>query len=102
VYIRGLHPTTDDELLLRYTQRFGDVETSKAIIDTGSGACKGYVLVHTSVSSVAQGTNPKDLVSVSPSSMTSAIRRSAFEASIASAMKLVLQGYGELSTFTRE
>jgi len=46
VYIRGLHPTTDDELLLRYTQRFGDVETSKAIIDTGSGACKGYVLAH--------------------------------------------------------
>ncbi|KAM0280764.1 hypothetical protein ACHAO9_011043 [Fusarium lateritium] len=42
VYIRGLHPTTDDELLYHYTARFGPVETSKAIIDTGTGACKGF------------------------------------------------------------
>lgn len=43
VYIRGLHPTTDDELLYLYASRFGAVETSKAIIDTSTGACKGYV-----------------------------------------------------------
>lgn len=41
VYIRGLHPTTDDELLFKYASRFGEVETSKAIIDTSTGACKG-------------------------------------------------------------
>jgi len=41
VYIRGLHPTTDDTLLLKYAERFGEVETSKAIIDTSTGACKG-------------------------------------------------------------
>lgn len=41
VYIRGLHPTTDDELLYHFASRFGPVETSKAIIDTGTGACKG-------------------------------------------------------------
>ncbi len=41
VYIRGLHPTTDDELLLHYAERFGPVEQSKAIIDTATGACKG-------------------------------------------------------------
>lgn len=41
VYIRGLHPTTDDELLFLYAARFGSVETSKAIIDTATGACKG-------------------------------------------------------------
>lgn len=41
VYIRGLHPTTDDEMLAKFTSRFGPVETSKAIIDTGTGACKG-------------------------------------------------------------
>lgn len=41
VYIRGLHPTTDDDLLLKYAERFGPVETSKAIIDTNTGACKG-------------------------------------------------------------
>ena len=43
VYIRGLHPTTDDELLYKFASRFGPVETSKAIIDTGTGACKGSV-----------------------------------------------------------
>ncbi|KAG6277904.1 hypothetical protein E4U48_000830 [Claviceps purpurea] len=42
VYIRGLHPTTDDGLLYKFTSRFGRVETSKAIIDTGTGACKGF------------------------------------------------------------
>ncbi|KAK4199648.1 putative sporulation-specific protein 5 [Triangularia verruculosa] len=42
VYIRGLHPTTDDELLHRYASRFGTVEQSKAIIDTATGACKGF------------------------------------------------------------
>ncbi|KAK0643623.1 hypothetical protein B0T16DRAFT_331142 [Cercophora newfieldiana] len=42
VYIRGLHPTTDDELLLHYASRFGKVEQSKAIIDTATGACKGF------------------------------------------------------------
>lgn len=47
VYIRGLHPTTDDELLLRYAQRFGEVEQSKAIIDTATGACKGYAPIYT-------------------------------------------------------
>lgn len=41
VYIRGLHPTTDDALLLQFASRFGNVETSKAIIDTGTSACKG-------------------------------------------------------------
>ncbi|OAA55328.1 RNA-binding protein [Niveomyces insectorum RCEF 264] len=42
VYIRGLHPTTDDALLLQYAERFGEVEQSKAIIDTATGACKGF------------------------------------------------------------
>jgi hypothetical protein len=44
VYIRGLHPNTDDETLAAYAARFGRVETSKAIIDTSTGACKGYLL----------------------------------------------------------
>ncbi|CAH0048651.1 unnamed protein product [Clonostachys solani] len=42
VYIRGLHPTTDDEMLFHFASRYGAVETSKAIIDTGTGACKGF------------------------------------------------------------
>ena len=46
VYIRGLHPNTDDETLAAYAARFGKVETSKAIIDTSTGACKGYESSH--------------------------------------------------------
>ncbi|KAI1002324.1 hypothetical protein K3495_g5874 [Podosphaera aphanis] len=42
VYIRGLHPNTDDTTLAAYAARFGKVETSKAIIDTSTGACKGF------------------------------------------------------------
>lgn len=42
VYIRGLHPDTNDETLAAYAARFGSVETSKAIIDTATGACKGF------------------------------------------------------------
>ena len=45
VYIRGLHPNTDDATLAAYATRFGQVETSKAIIDTSTGACKGYDLI---------------------------------------------------------
>lgn len=41
VYIRGLHPETNDETLAAYANLFGRVETSKAIIDTGTGTCKG-------------------------------------------------------------
>lgn len=47
VYIRGLHPTTDDRLLYEFASRFGPVETSKAIIDTNTGACKGYMQLMT-------------------------------------------------------
>ena len=41
VYIRGLHPDTNDETLAVYASLFGRVETFKAIIDTATGTCKG-------------------------------------------------------------
>jgi hypothetical protein len=41
VYIRGLHPHTNDDTLAAYAVRYGKVEQSKAIIDTQTGACKG-------------------------------------------------------------
>ena len=41
VYIRGLHPDTNDKTLVGYASLFGRVETLKAIIDTATGACKG-------------------------------------------------------------
>lgn len=78
VYIRGLHPTTDDDLLLRYASRFGAVETSKAIIDTATGACKGYA-IDPSMTVVAPTNTGSDLAL--PNFMTSEIRKSAFEVS---------------------
>lgn len=42
VYIRGLPPNTSDENLLLYTNRFGKVSSSKAIIDMETNLCKGY------------------------------------------------------------
>ena len=41
VYIRGFPPTTTDELINKYGTRFGDVDTSKAMIDLATGQCKG-------------------------------------------------------------
>lgn len=42
VYIRGLPPDTDDKGLVDICERFGEIESSKAIIDSASGDCKGF------------------------------------------------------------
>lgn len=47
VYIRGLHPETTDDMLHAYAARFGHVANSKAMIDSQTGACKGYVFIRT-------------------------------------------------------
>lgn len=44
VYIRGLLPETTDEMLLEWGQRFGDIQSSKSIIDLKTNLCKGHVL----------------------------------------------------------
>lgn len=89
VYIRGLHPTTDDDLLLRYTERFGKVETSKAIIDTTTGACKGYALVPAYFKSRLL---IRVLVLALPNSSMFAIRRRAFGDSSVWVTKWALRG----------
>jgi hypothetical protein len=43
VYIRGLLPETTDEILEIWGSRFGDIKSSKSIIDLNTGLCKGYV-----------------------------------------------------------
>ena len=43
VYIRGLLPETTDEMLEAWGKRFGDIKSSKSIIDMNTGLCKGYV-----------------------------------------------------------
>jgi hypothetical protein len=86
VYIRGLHPTTDDELLNRYASRFGKVEQSKAIIDTSTGACKGYVVSAMFMAKLADTFADLDLQSL-PMSVTP---RSASGPSIISATRLAL------------
>jgi hypothetical protein len=46
VYIRGLLPETTDEVLAGWGNRFGDIKSSKSIIDMNTGLCKGYVTRH--------------------------------------------------------
>lgn len=41
VYIRGLLPETTDEMLEAWGSRFGDIKSSKSIIDLNTGMCKG-------------------------------------------------------------
>ncbi|GAB7343131.1 hypothetical protein MBLNU457_1207t1 [Dothideomycetes sp. NU457] len=45
VYIRGLHPETTDEMLVEYGKRFGDIKSSKSIIDHVTKLCKGFGFV---------------------------------------------------------
>lgn len=45
VYIRGLMPETSDEMLDTWGRRFGDIKSSKSIIDHSTGLCKGFGFV---------------------------------------------------------
>jgi hypothetical protein len=47
VYIRGLLPETTDDMLLEWGNRFGDIQSSKSIIDLKSNLCKGHVFTST-------------------------------------------------------
>lgn len=87
VYIRGLHPNTDDETLAAYAARFGRVETTKAIIDTSTGACKGYVALQ-SPCILTEADQPIALAL--PSTSTFVTLSSASVASTVWAMKLDL------------
>ncbi|KAH7130314.1 hypothetical protein B0J11DRAFT_482768 [Dendryphion nanum] len=42
VYIRGLLPETQDEMLHAWGKRFGDIQSSKSIIDHKTNLCKGF------------------------------------------------------------
>ncbi|RAR01478.1 rna-binding domain-containing protein [Stemphylium lycopersici] len=42
VYIRGLLPETTDEMLHTWGKRFGDIQSSKSIIDLKTNLCKGF------------------------------------------------------------
>ncbi|KAF2860355.1 hypothetical protein K470DRAFT_217213 [Piedraia hortae CBS 480.64] len=45
VYIRGLLPETTDEMLVAWAGRFGEINSSKSIIDLNTGFCKGFGFV---------------------------------------------------------
>ena len=45
VYIRGLLPETTDAMLEGWGVRFGDIKSSKSIIDLNTGLCKGLVIL---------------------------------------------------------
>ncbi|KAF2083444.1 hypothetical protein K490DRAFT_18790, partial [Saccharata proteae CBS 121410] len=42
VYIRGLLPETTDDMLRAWGARFGDIQSSKSIIDVKTNLCKGF------------------------------------------------------------
>ncbi|KAF2432635.1 hypothetical protein EJ08DRAFT_585251 [Tothia fuscella] len=42
VYIRGLLPETTDDMLYSWGVRFGDIQSSKSIIDLKTNFCKGF------------------------------------------------------------
>ncbi|PVH94928.1 hypothetical protein DM02DRAFT_660611 [Periconia macrospinosa] len=42
VYIRGLLPETTDDMLQAWGKRFGDIQSSKSIIDVKTNQCKGF------------------------------------------------------------
>lgn len=42
VYIRGLLPETTDDMLHNWGSRFGDIQSSKSIIDLKTNLCKGF------------------------------------------------------------
>lgn len=42
VYIRGLPPDTTDASLVQICERFGEIATSKAIVDAQTNTCKGF------------------------------------------------------------
>ncbi|KAK8162096.1 hypothetical protein IWX90DRAFT_289425 [Phyllosticta citrichinensis] len=42
VYIRGLLPETTDDMLHQWGIRFGDIQSSKSIIDVKTNLCKGF------------------------------------------------------------
>lgn len=67
VYIRGLLPETTDEMLEAWGTRFGDIKSSKSIIDLNSGLCKGLVSLATT-SSHHHGFDLADLLAASASS----------------------------------
>lgn len=43
VYISGLNANTNDKTLAAYAAHYGRVDTAKAVIDTYTGDCRGYV-----------------------------------------------------------
>lgn len=45
VYIRGLPPDTTDASLIDICERFGAIESSKAIVDSQTNQCKGFGFV---------------------------------------------------------
>ena len=49
IYIRGFMPDTTDDDLHRWSSRFGEIESCKAIIDMETNKCKGYARHRTSV-----------------------------------------------------
>lgn len=82
VYIRGLLPETTDEMLHIWGKRFGDIQSSKSIIDLKTSLCKGWafcpvplaLLTSSSASASSNTTTSKTLRTASAVSIISDTR----------------------------
>uniref|UniRef100_A0A8C2DWB5 RRM domain-containing protein n=1 Tax=Cyprinus carpio TaxID=7962 RepID=A0A8C2DWB5_CYPCA len=54
LYIRGLPPGTTDQDLIRLCQPFGNIVSTKAILDKNTNQCKGYGFVDFDCPAAAQ------------------------------------------------
>ncbi|XP_065122001.1 RNA-binding motif, single-stranded-interacting protein 2 [Paramisgurnus dabryanus] len=54
LYIRGLHPGTTDQDLVKLCQPYGKIVSTKAILDKTTNKCKGYGFVDFDSSTAAQ------------------------------------------------
>jgi len=90
VYIRGLLPETTDEMLHAWGKRFGDIQSSKSIIDNKTFLCKGQVMCSLlAVTSFTDGA----IVSALSSTTTLKMPRTASVAFTTLDTKLALLGY---------
>ncbi|XP_077100111.1 RNA-binding motif, single-stranded-interacting protein 3-like isoform X4 [Siphateles boraxobius] len=83
LYIRGLHPGTTDQDLIKLCQRYGKIVSTKAILDKNTNQCKGYGFVDFDCPAAAQ----KAVLS---------LKASGVQAQMAKELEAVLRPFGHV------
>ncbi|CAM4640360.1 unnamed protein product [Leuciscus chuanchicus] len=83
LYIRGLHPGTTDQDLIKLCQPYGKIVSTKAILDKNTNQCKGYGFVDFDCPAAAQ----KAVLS---------LKASGVQAQMAKELEAVLRPFGHV------